>query len=77
MLGPRTIVRSCKKSNIIKNKNERNQIETFPIPFVWDDQTKDDKKIIIEIEGQKKEYDLDEIEDKKDFIIKNVNIISN
>lgn len=37
---------------------------------MWDDQSKNDKKIIIEIDGQKKEYDLDEIQDKKDFVIK-------
>lgn len=69
-VGKRTIVRSCKKARLIKSKGKRNHIETYPIPFVWDDQTKDEKKIIIEIDGEKKEYDLDEIEEKKDFIIK-------
>jgi hypothetical protein len=69
-IAHRAIMRSCKRAKIIKNKMERDKIETYPIPFVWDDQTKDDKKVIIEIDGQSKEYDLDEIQDKKDFVIK-------
>jgi hypothetical protein len=40
------------------------------VPFVWDDQTADDKRIILEIDGQRKEYDIDEIEEKKPFVIK-------
>jgi len=71
-IGPRAIMRTCSKATIIKQKGKglKDKIETYPIPFVWDDQTVNEKKVTIEIDGQKKEYDLDEIQDKKDFIIK-------
>lgn len=69
-VGKRAIERTCKKCIIYKKKDKNNQIETFPIPFVWDDQTKDEKKVTIRIDGHEKEYDLDEIEDKKNFVIK-------
>jgi hypothetical protein len=69
-IGHRSVVRNCKRAKVIKTLGKRDRIESYPIPFVWDDQSKDDKKVIVEIDGQKKEFDLDEIEDKKDFVIK-------
>lgn len=41
--------------------------ETYPIPFVWDDQCAKVKKVIIEIDGAKKEYDITELGDKPNF----------
>ncbi|CAI2359786.1 unnamed protein product [Moneuplotes crassus] len=67
----RAIMRTCSKATVIKDKvNGGTTIETYPIPFVWDDQTVNEKKIILEIDGQRKEYDLDEIKEKKDFVVK-------
>jgi len=60
----RIIVRTCAKAKFIKSKGKVVDIIPNPIPFVWDDQSMADKKIIIEIDGEHKEYDLDEIEEK-------------
>ena len=60
----RTIVRSCPRARFIKDSGKVLDIISTPIPFVWDDQTANDKKVIIEISGEKKEFDMDEIEDK-------------
>eukprot|EP00344_Euplotes_crassus_P011103 CAMPEP_0197018198 /NCGR_PEP_ID=MMETSP1380-20130617/79966_1 /TAXON_ID=5936 /ORGANISM="Euplotes crassus, Strain CT5" /LENGTH=753 /DNA_ID=CAMNT_0042445389 /DNA_START=109 /DNA_END=2369 /DNA_ORIENTATION=- len=71
-IGHRAIMRTCPKATILKDKLKRGaaSIESYPIPFVWDDQTANDKKVILEIDGERKEYDLDEIQDKKDFVVK-------
>lgn len=45
-------------------------METFPVPFVWDDQTVNTKRIILEIDGVRESYEIDEIEDKKHFTAK-------
>ena len=66
----RAVPRTCRKAKTIKKKGEPNKVATFPVPFVWDDQTHNDKRLIIEIDGHKKEYDIDEIEEKKPLVIK-------
>lgn len=45
-------------------------METFPVPFVWDDQTVNSKRVVLEIDGVRESYEIDEIEDKKHFSAK-------
>ena len=40
-------------------------MKSFPVPFCWDDQTINSKKLVLEIEGKNQAYTIDEIEDKK------------
>ena len=40
---------------------------TFPVPFVWDNQTVKIKRIVLEIDGKTKEYEIDEIKEKASF----------
>ena len=60
----RTIVRTWAKAKFVKVKDKVVDIISYLIPFVWDDQSMDDKKIVVEIDGEHREYDLDEIEEK-------------
>ena len=60
----RTIVRTWAKAKFVKVKDKVVDIISYPIPFVWDDQSMDNKNIVVEIDGEHREYDLDEIEEK-------------
>lgn len=40
---------------------------TYPVPFVWDNQIIAEKRIVIEIDGKTKEYEIDEIKEKDKF----------
>ena len=60
----RTIAQTCPRAMFVKERGKIIDILSYPVPFVWNDQAATDKRIIIEIAGERKEYDLDEIEDK-------------
>ena len=60
----RTIAQTCPRALFVKEGGKVIDILSCPVPFVWNDQASNDKRIIIEIAGEKKEFDLDEIEDK-------------
>ena len=46
------------------------QIKTFPVTFVWADQTIEKKRLVLEIEEKSKSYEIDEIKDKEDLVVK-------
>lgn len=48
---------------------EENEIKTTPVPFVWDDQTYDDKKLVLKINGKKQSYDISTIGKKASFSV--------
>ena len=49
-------------------KKKADYLKTFPVPYAWDNQTKSNKKLIIEINDKSQAYSIEEIEDKKPII---------
>lgn len=55
-----------KKMSLLNHKkNPHDDFVSYPVPYCWDDYTKDNKKLVLEIDGKRQSYEIEEIEEKK------------
>jgi hypothetical protein len=60
-------IETVSKGIALRNIHGKDNLQTFPVPFVWDNQTVKIKRIVLEIDGKTKEYEIDEIKQKDTF----------
>lgn len=56
-----------RKGSTLLTTRTKDHIITYPVPFVWDNQIITEKRIVLEIDGKTKEYEIDEIKEKDKF----------
>ena len=63
------VLRTAKSAVIVVKPGGDRIFNSIPIPFVWDDQTIETKRVVLTWGDDRKKYDFDEIGDKKSFYI--------
>ena len=70
----RAVTRTYRKAKTIKKKGEPSKVAIFPVPFVWDDQTNSDQRLVIEIDGHKKDMILMKLKKKSLLLLRRKSI---